>query len=176
VHTATSSPLVRGRVWSGLTALAVAAAWGWLGYGLHFSTASQQEWDDLDAGGRFTANFEVYFPYYGLTLAVTGVVILALLPLLTWISPRMATTVLSPVRATIVVIALAAMVVVVALFARWVPTRDYLLPAMPELSTYARQCLIIDACAVAPLIGAVVRLVRAWILLGTRASSNDDQR
>jgi hypothetical protein len=164
MQTPTSSPLVRGRVWSGLSALAAAAAWGWLGYGLHFSTANQQEWDDLDAGGRFAANFAVYWPYYLLTLAVAAVVIIALLPMLSWISPRMATVVLSPRWATMVVVVLGAMIGVVALFARSIPTRDYLLLAMPELSIYARQCLNIDACAVVPLMGAVVRLVSAWIL------------
>lgn len=114
----------------------MAAAWGVLGYGLFFTTPDERVWDDLDAGGRFAANGEVYLPYLALTLSVAAAVVYGSLARRNRLSPLWAIT------------------SAIAPFAVWVITRDYLLSAQPELVTWATWCLVIDLCAAAPLIAA----------------------
>jgi hypothetical protein len=95
-----------------VSALTVAAAWGALGYGLYFTTPDEQAWDDLEAGGRFAANFAVYLPYLALTLPVAAAVIYGSLARLNRLSPLWVIT------------------VAIAPFTIWVITRDYLLAAL----------------------------------------------
>jgi hypothetical protein len=158
--------VIRGQLWRALTALAVAAAWTALTYGLYFSTSDPQAWDDLEGGGRFAANFAVYWPHFCMTLAVATVVIVGVLPIPTRLSPQRAR-----LRATRVVIALVVTMVVVALFASWVLSQEYLiepspsypLVPQPELAAYAQLCRRIDVGAVVPLTGAVAPLIAAWM-------------
>ena len=160
--------MIRGRLWRALTGLALAAAWTALTYGLHFSTSDPQAWDDLEAGGRFAANFSVYWPHFFMSLVVATVVIIAMLPVPTRLPPQRAR-----IRATRVVITLVVTLLVVALFASWVlsqqyliePSQDYPLVPQPELAAYARLCRTIDAVAVVPLTGAVAPLIAAWVRL-----------
>lgn len=139
--------------WRGLAASLLAVAWGTLGYGLFLSRPDQQAWDDLEAGGRFAANFVVYLPYLTLTLPVAVVVVLGLLP---------ASRLLSPLLATAVGI---------ALFVWWVTVQDYLLNAQPQLSACLVGCVAADAVA----IGA---WTAAWVQAGRQpgAASPRDAR
>ncbi|MFG1658473.1 hypothetical protein ACGFIY_18300 [Micromonospora chersina] len=139
--------------WRGLAASLAAVAWGTLGYGLFLSRPDQQAWDDLEAGGRFAANFSVYLPYLALTLPVAVVVVLGLLPGARMLSPLVATT------------------VGIALFVWWVTVQDYLFDAQPQLSV----CLV--GCAAAA-VGAVGALTAAWVLAGRQpgAASPRDAR
>ncbi len=116
----------------------VAVAWGALGYGLIFSPHNQQAWGDLEAGGRFAANFTVYLPYYALTLPIAAVVILGLLGRQNLRYPLVATT------------------VAIALFAWWVAAQGLLFDAQPQLFASLAGCLIAEAVAVLALARARV--------------------
>lgn len=130
----------------------VAVAWGTLGYGLFFSH-DQQAWDDLEAGGRFAANFSVYIPYEVLTPLIAVVVVLGLLPVPNLPSALVATT--APLVPTTVGI---------PLFVWWVTVQDYLFDAQPQLSASLMGCLIADAVAVGALAGA-------WVMAGRPQSA-----
>lgn len=124
------------RVFRALSAILVAAAWASLGYGLIYSPSNQEAWDQLDAGGRFALNFDVYLPFFALTVPVVIVVVLGLLRVPTALSP------------------LALTVVVVVLFAWWVTTQDFLLTAKPHLLLFVGACALTASCAAGALAGA----------------------
>lgn len=67
------------RVFRGLAARLLGAAWGCLGYGLYLSPSDRHAWDELEAGGRFVAGVAVYLPFLALTLPVALVMILGFL-------------------------------------------------------------------------------------------------
>jgi hypothetical protein len=117
----------------GLQAVAsvlLAAAWCLLGVGLLLSTPSPDPLLDLEAGGAFAANFTVYFPYFGLSVAVVVVVITGLLPR----RPAAAWWVLACVGG-------------VAAFAAWVAAQSYLTAYLPELWGWLVRCLWLSAAA-----------------------------
>ncbi|MGN9777532.1 hypothetical protein ACTMS0_17455 [Micromonospora sp. H33] len=134
VQKSPSSFAVR-RAWRRLAASMVAVAWAALGYGLIFSPHNQQAWGDLEAGGRFAANFAVYLPYHALTLPIAVVVLRGLLGRQDLLYPLIATT------------------VAIALFALWVAAQGYLFDAQPQLLASLAGCLIAEAVAVGALAG-----------------------
>ncbi len=117
----------------------MAGAWATLGYGLLLSAPNQQEWHDLEAGGRFAANLAVYLPYYILTLPVAIAVILGLL----WMHGPTSTL-------------LTLTSITIAGFVYWITVHDVILVAQPQLGTSIKWCIAAD-------IAAVVALFTGWL-------------
>jgi hypothetical protein len=69
-----------GYAWQVLAALLLVFAWGRLCWGLLGLTPSHDPLVDLEAGGGFAATVLVYLPGLLLTIALAGVVLVALFP------------------------------------------------------------------------------------------------
>lgn len=136
MQTQTQTPTLAAfrRASQGTAASLVAGAWATLGYGLLLSTPDPQEWQELEAGGRFAANFAVYLPYFALTLPVAITVALGLF----W-RHSLAPTLLMLTAITI------------AGFAYWTTVHDFLLEAQPQLMTFVKYCIAADIVAVLAL-------------------------
>lgn len=113
----------------------MAGAWAALGYGLLLSAPNQQEWHDLEAGGRFAANLAVYLPYYILTLPVAIAVVLGLL----WMHGPTSTL-------------LTLTSITIAGFVYWITVHDVILEAQPQLGTSIKWCIAADIAAVVALL------------------------
>ncbi|CRK55045.1 hypothetical protein [Alloactinosynnema sp. L-07] len=114
-----------------LAGLVLAAGWVVLGRSIFFGTYDVGAIDDLEAGGRFAANFAVFWPFMLGTVIVGGVVVAALFP-------RPATAV--PVLVT---------AVMCTLFAIWVRIQDFMFTAFPSVPLGASLLVIFGTAAAA---------------------------
>ncbi len=110
-----------------------------LGYGLLLSTPDPEAWQELEAGGRFSATLAVYLPYFALTLPIAVAVALGLF----W-RHRLASALLTLTTVT------------TAGFAYWTTVHDFLLDAQPQLMTLVKLCIAVD-------IAAVLALFAVWL-------------